>query len=120
MEHISSLSELNSNRVPVLLGQWHHLILQFINKGLADLSHNHNDSAVHTSEAVVEGGILVCSHQVSQGEDQLQSSIQELSQVGVLLLDDWPNPLKQVIAKLQWHLHIVGKGDLVVHTQRAY
>lgn len=88
--HILSLIELKSDGHPALLHpwQWHHFILHFINQGQADLPVNRANTAAPTSEAVVEGRVLVACCQVFQDESKLQSNIQGLLQEGVLLLDD--------------------------------
>lgn len=97
MAHISSLLELLSDGLPVFLRgseQWYHLVLQFIHQGLEDLPDNHTNIAVTAPGVVVEGGVLISGCQVSQGEDELQYSTQGLLQVGALLLDVRPDPLR--------------------------
>lgn len=72
---MSSLFKLLSDGLLVLhLGEGYHLVLDFIDQGLANLLHKHTSSAVPTPEVVVGSGVPVSCHQVSQGEGKLQSS----------------------------------------------
>lgn len=52
--HTPSLLEPASSGHLVLIhpGQWHHLVFQFIAQGLADLQHNHTNSAIPTPEVL--------------------------------------------------------------------
>lgn len=92
------------------MGHGHHLVLQLINQGLADLPDSHTGVAVPAPEVVVEVRVLVSSHEMSQGAGQLQSSTQGLSQVGASFLDDRPDPLMQLIELVLWYLHIIHEG----------